>query len=414
VLEVLAPRTAAERARIKRARLSRHPLLQGCSARLVRRVATVADMVDVPAGEVLVERDWQGLWFFVVERGRAEAVHGDGRREQLTPGQWFGEAAVLRHVPQPATVVAATDMTLFVISCQRLVPLVRDSRALRRRLGDVVVAPRLPVLPDLSPPARPEWARRVEPLDRRPPARSRRRWRWVAAVAVAAFAAGIAAVYHPPVAVVTAGPVFDAGRDVIITGVPWSRPNGRYLVPTVRTSRPTLLWLGLAVARSHRRLVAVRDSNSAMLRAQGEAVFDRSRLLAAAAAAKAAGLPVQVDGRGAVVLPFVIRFRERPVVGPSAGLAYALAIEDMLDPADVAHGRTLAATGEIRPDGQVGPVGFVSQKAIAARGSGATLLLVPDGEFTDDAGRRLAVRSVTSLREALAALGPSVSVSALR
>src|SRR5205807_7320143 len=151
VLEVLAPRTAAERARIKRVRLSRHPLLQGCSARLVRRVAAVADMVDVAAGEVLAERGWQGLWFFVVEAGQGEALYGDGQREELAPGQWFGEAAVLRHVPHPATVVAATDMTLFVISCQRLVPLVRDSRVLRRRLGEVVVAPRPAVLPGTIP-----------------------------------------------------------------------------------------------------------------------------------------------------------------------------------------------------------------------------------------------------------------------
>jgi PDZ domain-containing secreted protein len=52
----------------------------------------------------------------------------------------------------------------------------------------------------------------------------------------------------------------------------------------------------------------------------------------------------------------------------------------------------------------VGLVGYVDEKAVAARESGATLLLVPDGEFTDGAGRHLAVRSVTSLREALAAL----------
>ena len=37
-----------------------------------------------------------------------------------------------RHVSQPVTVRTLTDMTLFVIGCQRLVPLVRDTRALRQ------------------------------------------------------------------------------------------------------------------------------------------------------------------------------------------------------------------------------------------------------------------------------------------
>jgi PDZ domain-containing protein len=49
-----------------------------------------------------------------------------------------------------------------------------------------------------------------------------------------------------------------------------------------------------------------------------------------------------------VDLPFQVRFSERPdVAGPSAGLAYALAIADLLDQGDYARGRTVAATGTI-------------------------------------------------------------------
>src|SRR5204863_3784497 len=122
---------------------------------------------------------------------------------------------------------------------------------------------------------RPETAHRVEPFLAAPRAGRRRRWAIVAAVA--AFGVAVAAAYHPPVAVVAPGPVFDAGHDITITGVPSSAPHGRYLVTTVRISRPSLLGLGLAVGRSHRRLVAVHGAASTTA---GEAQFGRSRMLA--------------------------------------------------------------------------------------------------------------------------------------
>jgi PDZ domain-containing protein len=105
-----------------------------------------------------------------------------------------------------------------------------------------------------------------------------------------------------------------------------------------------------------------------------------------------------------LVLPFTVHFRARPVVGPSAGLAYALAIEDMLDPGDLARGRTIAATGELFPEGGVRAVGYVSQKAETASRAGASLLVLPAVESTDAWGLGLDVRGVGSLDEALAAL----------
>jgi len=92
------------------------------------------------------------------------------------------------------------------------------------------------------------------------------------------------------------------------------------------------------------------------------------------------------------------------VTGPSAGLAYALAVKDMLDPADLAQGRTIAATGEVMADSSVVPVGFVSQKAPAATGARATVLLVPDVEVTEAWGNGLRVDGVGSVADAIAAL----------
>jgi CRP-like cAMP-binding protein len=405
VLEVVPPPKAVDRVRIKRTMLRGHPLLRGCSNRVVRRVAAVADTIEVPAGEVLVQQGRQGMWFFLVEEGRAEAVRDDGPVGEVGPGQWFGEAAVLRHVPQPATVRAVTAMKLFVIGCQRLVPLVRDTRALRRELGDVAPGPHLVGPLELATRARAERTHHVRAFEARPQRRRARRQRWLAAGLLAAFAIACAAVYHPPVDVVAQGPVFDAARDITITGVPTSPVHGRYLVATVRTTRPSLLGLGLALAEPHHEAMihkgAPRGVAESRVQAQGRAVFERSRYVAAAAAATAAGLSLGRAPDGSVVLPFTIRFRPRAVAGPSAGLAYALAIEDMLRAADLARGRTVAATGELGADGSVRAVGYVAEKAASVRARRATVLFVPDGQVTGDALEHLSVWSVTSLPEAL-------------
>ncbi|MFD3487331.1 S16 family serine protease [Streptomyces sp. NPDC058665] len=95
------------------------------------------------------------------------------------------------------------------------------------------------------------------------------------------------------------------------------------------------------------------------------------------------------------------------VGGPSAGLLFALGIVDMLD-GDLTGGRSIAGTGTISADGEVGEVGGVSLKTQAAARDGATVFLVPEAECTDarselpDGMRLIPVRTlkdtVSSLR----------------
>ena len=63
--------------------------------------------------------------------------------------------------------------------------------------------------------------------------------------------------------------------------------------------------------------------------------------------------------------------------GPSAGLAFALAIYDKLTPGALLNGRHVAGTGTIDPDGEVGAIGGIQQKIAGAREGGATVFLVP-------------------------------------
>ena len=93
---------------------------------------------------------------------------------------------------------------------------------------------------------------------------------------------------------------------------------------------------------------------------------------------------------GVVLEPFVtyhfpidVKIDTQKVGGPSAGLAFTLAIIDDLTPGDLTGGRRVAVTGTINPDGTVGPVGGVEQKAITARHNDVSMMIVPKQEVKD-------------------------------
>jgi Lon-like protease len=111
-------------------------------------------------------------------------------------------------------------------------------------------------------------------------------------------------------------------------------------------------------------------------------------------------------------LPFPVRIDTGNVGGPSAGLAFALEVLEELG-RDVVHGHKVAATGEIRPDGSVFPIGGIKQKTIGAREAGVDAFLVPAGENARDARanadglRIIPVKTFPQALRALATLGPS-------
>lgn len=106
-------------------------------------------------------------------------------------------------------------------------------------------------------------------------------------------------------------------------------------------------------------------------------------------------------------LPFPVQVDQGEIGGPSAGLMIALTVYDLTDPADLTRGRTIAGTGTIDLDGEVGPVGGVDSKVVAAEEAGASLFLVPRDEAAqaqEAAGNDLEVVPVDTVDDALTAL----------
>ncbi|MEO5877188.1 MAG: PDZ domain-containing protein [Streptosporangiaceae bacterium] len=84
--------------------------------------------------------------------------------------------------------------------------------------------------------------------------------------------------------------------------------------------------------------------------------------------------------------PFSVKISVGDIGGPSAGLMFSLGIYDLLTPGTLTGGRFIAGTGTITTEGQVGPIGGIQQKMIAARRAGAAVFLVPPGNCAEAKG----------------------------
>lgn len=92
------------------------PAFAGCTGRELEAIDRLLDDIDVNAGQVLVREGVPGRETFVVVAGEA-IVTVDGRQmATLSPGDFFGEMAILDpDKSRSATVTASTAMRLLVL-----------------------------------------------------------------------------------------------------------------------------------------------------------------------------------------------------------------------------------------------------------------------------------------------------------
>ena len=105
-------------------------------------------------------------------------------------------------------------------------------------------------------------------------------------------------------------------------------------------------------------------------------------------------------------LPISVRIDAGNVGGPSAGVAFALDVLQELG-RNIVHGNKIAATGEINPDGSIGPIGGIKQKTIGAREAHVDAFLVPAGDNAREARKYadgLRIIPVETFPQALRAL----------
>ena len=119
---------------------------------------------------------------------------------------------------------------------------------------------------------------------------------------------------------------------------------------------------------------------------------------------------VQVSTLNATVdLPVPVDVDSGQIGGPSAGLMIALTVFDKIDPVDLADGRRIAGTGTIGFDGEIGPIGGIQQKVVAAHRERVDVFLAPDEQLVEARSglpedSAMEVMGVGTFDEALSAL----------
>jgi PDZ domain-containing protein len=107
------------------------------------------------------------------------------------------------------------------------------------------------------------------------------------------------------------------------------------------------------------------------------------------------------------VFPVTVNISLDNVGGPSAGMMFTLAIIDKLSTVDLTGGNIIAGTGTIDYNGNVGAIGGIQEKMVAAKNAGARYFLAPADNCAEALGKQqpgMTLIKVTNLDSALTAL----------
>ncbi len=91
-------------------------LFQGLSAEDVAKIIARGMTIRVQKGETIFYKDTTGSQMYVVLGGKVVVSDGKKCIATLTTGATFGEMALINNEPRSATVAAAEDSFLFVLS----------------------------------------------------------------------------------------------------------------------------------------------------------------------------------------------------------------------------------------------------------------------------------------------------------
>jgi CRP-like cAMP-binding protein len=112
------------------------------------RLAAMFDDVRVEPGEVLARQGRLGRELFLIAEGTAMVQVGAKTVEELGPGEFVGEIAMLEHSPHASDVTARTPMHLLVAGPRSAAELLHHPALLRRVAAQL--AGRLRTLETLS------------------------------------------------------------------------------------------------------------------------------------------------------------------------------------------------------------------------------------------------------------------------
>jgi CRP/FNR family transcriptional regulator, cyclic AMP receptor protein len=116
------------------ARLRSIPLFAGLSKKQRKLVARFADEVAFQPGTILCREGEAAYDFYAIEEGTARVRRGDQLLNELGPGDFFGETALIEGAPRNASVTAESPITALVLTGYALRQIDREMPTVARRI----------------------------------------------------------------------------------------------------------------------------------------------------------------------------------------------------------------------------------------------------------------------------------------
>jgi CRP-like cAMP-binding protein len=123
--------------------LKRVPLFERCSQRELAQIAMLADELDLPAARSLTSEGAGGFEFIVLVEGEADVVRKGRVVNELGPGDFIGEIALVSGRPRTATVKTRGPSRILVLTASAFRALMHDVPAIQDKVLAAVTA-RLP------------------------------------------------------------------------------------------------------------------------------------------------------------------------------------------------------------------------------------------------------------------------------
>jgi CRP-like cAMP-binding protein len=120
--------------------LKRVPLFERCSQRELAEIASLADELDLPAARDLTKEGAGGWEFLILVDGEADVVRKGKVVNELGPGDFIGEIALVSGKPRTATVRTRGPSRILVLSASGFRMLMRDVPSIQDKVLAAITA----------------------------------------------------------------------------------------------------------------------------------------------------------------------------------------------------------------------------------------------------------------------------------
>ena len=102
------------------------PLFASCPTRELRRIAAIADELNFRQGTMLTRQGHPGREMFIILDGTVKVERDGVQVNELGPGDFLGEGALILGEPRNATITATSPIRALVITAMNFKQLLED------------------------------------------------------------------------------------------------------------------------------------------------------------------------------------------------------------------------------------------------------------------------------------------------